>query len=70
MILVFAAGEEGRLAYEQLDTVPGEMIRLGTRRGNDVTTAFWTNVPLRALQITSHTAWPLRTALPFTLQGC
>uniref|UniRef100_A0A3B4FXT9 Rho family-interacting cell polarization regulator 2 n=1 Tax=Pundamilia nyererei TaxID=303518 RepID=A0A3B4FXT9_9CICH len=33
-------GEEGRLAYEQLDTVPGEMIRLGTRRGNTVTTAF------------------------------
>ncbi|KAG7237774.1 hypothetical protein INR49_031787 [Caranx melampygus] len=33
-------GEEGRLAYEQLDTVPGEMIRLGARRGNAVTTAF------------------------------
>ncbi|XP_034455085.1 rho family-interacting cell polarization regulator 2 isoform X4 [Hippoglossus hippoglossus] len=33
-------GEEGRLAYEQLDTMPGEMIRLGTRRGNAVTTAF------------------------------
>ncbi|KAM9738078.1 rho family-interacting cell polarization regulator 2 isoform 4-T4 [Menidia menidia] len=33
-------GEEGRLAYEQLDRVPGEMIRLGTRRGNAVTTAF------------------------------
>ncbi|XP_061912564.1 rho family-interacting cell polarization regulator 2 isoform X6 [Entelurus aequoreus] len=33
-------GEEGRLAYEQLDTVPGEMICLGTRRGNAVTTAF------------------------------
>uniref|UniRef100_A0A7N8WTP8 Rho family-interacting cell polarization regulator 2 n=1 Tax=Mastacembelus armatus TaxID=205130 RepID=A0A7N8WTP8_9TELE len=33
-------GEEGRLAYEQLDMVPGEMIRLGTRRGNAVTTAF------------------------------
>ncbi|XP_063755779.1 rho family-interacting cell polarization regulator 2 isoform X3 [Eleginops maclovinus] len=33
-------GEEGRLAYEQLDTVPGEIIRLGTRRGNAVTTAF------------------------------
>ncbi|KAF7653177.1 hypothetical protein LDENG_00086290 [Lucifuga dentata] len=33
-------GEEGRLAYEQLDTVPGEMIRLGTQRGNVVTTAF------------------------------
>ncbi|KAF3707435.1 Rho family-interacting cell polarization regulator 2 [Channa argus] len=32
-------GEEGRLAYEQLD-MPGEMIRLGTRRGNAVTTAF------------------------------
>ncbi|XP_051526818.1 rho family-interacting cell polarization regulator 2-like isoform X2 [Myxocyprinus asiaticus] len=25
-------GEEGRLAYEQLDTVPREMVRLGTRR--------------------------------------
>ncbi|XP_077405618.1 rho family-interacting cell polarization regulator 2 isoform X2 [Vanacampus margaritifer] len=33
-------GEEGRLAYEQLDTVPGEMIRLGARRGTVVTTAF------------------------------
>ncbi|XP_056154504.1 rho family-interacting cell polarization regulator 2 [Lampris incognitus] len=33
-------GEEGRLAYEQLDTVPGEIIHLGTRRGNAVTTAF------------------------------
>ncbi|XP_056267130.1 rho family-interacting cell polarization regulator 2, partial [Pseudoliparis swirei] len=33
-------GEEGRLAYEQLDTVPGEILRLGTRRGNAVTTAF------------------------------
>lgn len=34
-------GEEGRLAYEQLDTMPREMVRLGTRRGNAVTTAFW-----------------------------
>ncbi|TKS88252.1 Rho family-interacting cell polarization regulator 2 [Collichthys lucidus] len=33
-------GEEGRLAYEQLDTVPGDIIHLGTRRGNAVTTAF------------------------------
>ncbi|XP_077363540.1 rho family-interacting cell polarization regulator 2 isoform X2 [Festucalex cinctus] len=33
-------GEEGRLAYEQLDTVPGEMIRLSARRGTVVTTAF------------------------------
>ncbi|CAB1350663.1 unnamed protein product, partial [Coregonus sp. 'balchen'] len=33
-------GEEGRLAYEQLDTVPRELVRLGTRRGNAVTTAF------------------------------
>uniref|UniRef100_A0A8C7WXL6 Rho family-interacting cell polarization regulator 2 n=1 Tax=Oryzias sinensis TaxID=183150 RepID=A0A8C7WXL6_9TELE len=33
-------GEEGRLAYEQLDTLSGELIRLGTRRGNAVTTAF------------------------------
>ncbi|XP_030003292.1 rho family-interacting cell polarization regulator 2 isoform X1 [Sphaeramia orbicularis] len=33
-------GEEGRLAYEQLDTLPGEMLRLGTRRSNAVTTAF------------------------------
>uniref|UniRef100_H3DK94 Rho family-interacting cell polarization regulator 2 n=1 Tax=Tetraodon nigroviridis TaxID=99883 RepID=H3DK94_TETNG len=33
-------GEEGRLAYEQLDSLPGEMIRLGTWRGNAVTTAF------------------------------
>ncbi|XP_052325637.1 rho family-interacting cell polarization regulator 2-like isoform X2 [Oncorhynchus keta] len=33
-------GEEGHLAYEQLDTMPREMVRLGTRRGNAVTTAF------------------------------
>ncbi|XP_032392289.1 rho family-interacting cell polarization regulator 2 isoform X3 [Etheostoma spectabile] len=33
-------GEEGRLAYEQLDTVPGEIFRLVTRRGNAITTAF------------------------------
>ncbi|MED6259844.1 Rho -interacting cell polarization regulator 2 [Ataeniobius toweri] len=33
-------GEEGRLAYEQLDTVVGDMIRLGTRREHAVTTAF------------------------------
>ncbi|XP_045565781.1 rho family-interacting cell polarization regulator 2 isoform X5 [Salmo salar] len=33
-------GEEGRLAYEQLDTVPRELVQLGTRRGNAVTTAF------------------------------
>ncbi|KAL0962015.1 hypothetical protein UPYG_G00334660 [Umbra pygmaea] len=33
-------GEEGRLAYEQLDTVPREMVRLGMKRGNAVTTAF------------------------------
>ncbi|KAJ8415804.1 hypothetical protein AAFF_G00403610 [Aldrovandia affinis] len=32
-------GEEGQLAYEQLDTVPREMVCLGTRRGNAVTTA-------------------------------
>uniref|UniRef100_A0A673AP34 Rho family-interacting cell polarization regulator 2 n=1 Tax=Sphaeramia orbicularis TaxID=375764 RepID=A0A673AP34_9TELE len=37
---VSVAGEEGRLAYEQLDTLPGEMLRLGTRRSNAVTTAF------------------------------
>uniref|UniRef100_A0A4W4G356 Rho family-interacting cell polarization regulator 2 n=1 Tax=Electrophorus electricus TaxID=8005 RepID=A0A4W4G356_ELEEL len=37
---LFTFGEEGRLAYEQLDTVPKEMVRLGTRRGNAVTTAF------------------------------
>ncbi|XP_052328432.1 rho family-interacting cell polarization regulator 2 isoform X2 [Oncorhynchus keta] len=33
-------GEEGRLAYEQLDTVPRELVQLGTRRGTAVTTAF------------------------------
>uniref|UniRef100_A0A671QW75 Rho family-interacting cell polarization regulator 2 n=1 Tax=Sinocyclocheilus anshuiensis TaxID=1608454 RepID=A0A671QW75_9TELE len=33
-------GEDGRLAYEQLDTVPREILRLGTRRGNAVTTSF------------------------------
>ncbi|XP_029104253.1 rho family-interacting cell polarization regulator 2 isoform X3 [Scleropages formosus] len=40
METLLALGEEGRLAYEQLDTVPREMVRLGTRRGNAVTTAF------------------------------
>lgn len=34
------SGEDGRLAYEQLDTVPREIVRLGTRRGNAVTTSF------------------------------
>uniref|UniRef100_A0A8C5CQ90 Rho family-interacting cell polarization regulator 2 n=1 Tax=Gadus morhua TaxID=8049 RepID=A0A8C5CQ90_GADMO len=33
-------GEEGRMAYEQLDTVPGEMILMATRRSNALTTAF------------------------------
>ncbi|KAL4629945.1 protein FAM65B-like [Arapaima gigas] len=33
-------GEEGKLAYEQLDKVPREMVCVGTRRGNAVTTAF------------------------------
>lgn len=47
MALVAVAGEEGRLAYEQLDTVVGDMIRLGTRRGNPVTTAFWDIEPLK-----------------------
>ncbi|XP_068603399.1 rho family-interacting cell polarization regulator 2 [Brachionichthys hirsutus] len=37
---LLAFGEDGRLAYEQLDTVPGEIVRLGTRRGNALTTAF------------------------------
>ncbi|XP_041759508.1 rho family-interacting cell polarization regulator 2-like isoform X4 [Coregonus clupeaformis] len=37
---LLALGEEGRLAYEQLDTVPRELVQLGTRRGNAVTTAF------------------------------
>ncbi|KAJ3609564.1 hypothetical protein NHX12_024084 [Muraenolepis orangiensis] len=37
---LLAFGEEGRLAYEQLDMVPGEMILMGTRRGHAVTTAF------------------------------
>ncbi|KAI1886224.1 hypothetical protein AGOR_G00211790 [Albula goreensis] len=32
-------GEEGQLAYEQLDEVPGEMVHLASRRGNSVTTA-------------------------------
>lgn len=38
--LFVCSGEDGRLAYEQLDTVPREMVRLGTRRGNAVTTSF------------------------------
>uniref|UniRef100_A0A8C6S2K9 Uncharacterized protein n=1 Tax=Neogobius melanostomus TaxID=47308 RepID=A0A8C6S2K9_9GOBI len=33
-------GDEGRLAYEQLDALPGEIFRLGIRRSNAVTTAF------------------------------
>lgn len=50
-------GEEGRLAYEQLDTLSGELIRLGTRRGNAVTTAFW------AATSNSILAWLQRTAV-------
>ncbi|XP_064839249.1 rho family-interacting cell polarization regulator 2-like isoform X2 [Oncorhynchus masou masou] len=37
---LLSLGEEGRLAYEQLDTVPRELVQLVTRRGTAVTTAF------------------------------
>ncbi|CAL8293559.1 unnamed protein product [Merluccius merluccius] len=37
---LLALGEEGRLAYEQLDMVPGEMILTATRRSHALTTAF------------------------------
>eukprot|EP00066_Takifugu_rubripes_P018501 XP_011607767.1 PREDICTED: protein FAM65B isoform X1 [Takifugu rubripes] len=37
---LLAFGDEGRLACEQLDTLPGKTLRLGTWRGNAVTTAF------------------------------
>uniref|UniRef100_A0A671QW74 Rho family-interacting cell polarization regulator 2 n=1 Tax=Sinocyclocheilus anshuiensis TaxID=1608454 RepID=A0A671QW74_9TELE len=40
MFVFLFSGEDGRLAYEQLDTVPREILRLGTRRGNAVTTSF------------------------------
>lgn len=67
---LFVAGEEGRLAYEQLDTLPGEMIRLGTWRGNAVTTAFWAIVPHKEIQqITSQPSFcplPTPTALQRT----
>ncbi|XP_078270724.1 rho family-interacting cell polarization regulator 2 isoform X2 [Rhinoraja longicauda] len=37
---LLSLGEEGRLAYEQLDKVPQETVRLAGRRGNAVSTAF------------------------------
>ncbi|XP_069769540.1 rho family-interacting cell polarization regulator 2 isoform X2 [Narcine bancroftii] len=37
---LLSLGEEGRLAYEQLDKVPQEIVRLAGRRGNAVSTAF------------------------------
>ncbi|XP_067913765.1 rho family-interacting cell polarization regulator 2 isoform X2 [Heterodontus francisci] len=37
---LLSLGEEGRLAYEQLDKVPQEMVQLTGRRGNAVSTAF------------------------------
>ncbi|XP_023675876.1 rho family-interacting cell polarization regulator 2 isoform X2 [Paramormyrops kingsleyae] len=40
METLLTLGEEGKMAYEQLDKVPREMVRVGTRRGNAVTTAF------------------------------
>uniref|UniRef100_A0A4W3J932 Rho family-interacting cell polarization regulator 2 n=2 Tax=Callorhinchus milii TaxID=7868 RepID=A0A4W3J932_CALMI len=37
---LLSLGEEGRLAYEQLDKVPQEIVRLAGRRSNAVSTAF------------------------------
>ncbi|XP_067857785.1 rho family-interacting cell polarization regulator 2 isoform X1 [Heptranchias perlo] len=37
---LLSLGEDGRLAYEQLDKVPQEIVRLAGRRGNAVSTAF------------------------------
>uniref|UniRef100_A0A672TL52 Uncharacterized protein n=1 Tax=Strigops habroptila TaxID=2489341 RepID=A0A672TL52_STRHB len=37
---LLALGEDGRLAYEQLDKFPREFVRVGSRRGTDTATAF------------------------------
>ncbi|XP_077209109.1 rho family-interacting cell polarization regulator 2 isoform X1 [Paroedura picta] len=37
---LLSLGEEGRLAYEQLDKFPREFIKVGGRRGTEVATAF------------------------------
>ncbi|XP_006134062.3 rho family-interacting cell polarization regulator 2 isoform X1 [Pelodiscus sinensis] len=37
---LLSLGEEGRLAYEQLDKFPREFVKVGGRRGTEVATAF------------------------------
>ncbi|KAM9575754.1 rho family-interacting cell polarization regulator 2 isoform 3-T3 [Guaruba guarouba] len=37
---LLALGEDGRLAYEQLDKFPREFVRVGSRRGTETATAF------------------------------
>ncbi|XP_035173816.1 rho family-interacting cell polarization regulator 2 isoform X2 [Oxyura jamaicensis] len=37
---LLSLGEDGRLAYEQLDKFPREFVKVGTRRGTEATTGF------------------------------
>uniref|UniRef100_A0A8C0HCC3 Rho family-interacting cell polarization regulator 2 n=1 Tax=Chelonoidis abingdonii TaxID=106734 RepID=A0A8C0HCC3_CHEAB len=37
---LLSLGEDGRLAYEQLDKFPREFVKVGSRRGTEVATAF------------------------------
>ncbi|NXL90178.1 RIPR2 regulator, partial [Alectura lathami] len=37
---LLSLGEDGRLAYEQLDKFPREFVKVGNRRGTEAATAF------------------------------
>lgn len=37
---LLSLGEDGRLAYEQLDKFPREFVKVGSRRGTEVATIF------------------------------
>lgn len=39
-LLFLCSGEDGRLAYEQLDKFPREFVKVGGRRGTEAATAF------------------------------
>lgn len=38
--IILHSGEDGRLAYEQLDKFPREFVKVGNRRGTEAATAF------------------------------
>lgn len=40
MLTVPCPGEDGRLAYEQLDKFPRDCVKVGGRHGTEVATAF------------------------------